>query len=707
MTKPEIISVQETAGAKSISIETGNLAKQADGAVLVKMGDTVLLSTVVCANAQKPGIPDFVPLSAHYKERTYAAGKIPGGFFKREGRPREKEILASRLSDRAIRPLFPEGFNTEIQIVSLVLSCDLENDADILGILGSSAALMISSIPFDGPVAGVRVGMSAEGKFIINPTFKEREASPLDLIVAGTLNGITMVEGGGKEVQDEILLSAMEAAKTEIDKLCRIQLALKEKTGKPKFAVIPERIPEELRKTVEGTARPGISSLLRTFPSKDKLSAAVTDLKVKTAASLAEKFPESEPLIKIIIDEILYSESRALVLNESRRVDGRKCDEIRPISCQIGLLPRTHGSGLFTRGQTQAMVTCTLGTPQDMQIMDELEGKFRERFLLHYNFPGFATGEVKPERSPGRREIGHGALAKRALRDLIPPDDSFPYTIRIVSDILESNGSSSMASVCGGSLALFDAGVPMKAACAGIAMGLITDGTRHAVISDIIGLEDHLGDMDFKLAGTRNGITAFQMDVKIQGVNLSIIREAIAQAARGRNHILDQMDQAIVKPKSDLSVYAPRIFKLSLPQDKIGAFIGPGGKNIRRIIEETGADIEVEDDGSVYISGTDAAGVEAARKMVECFTAEVEVGKVYTGRVVSIVDFGAFIEVLPGREGLLHISEVAPQRIRKVEDVLKLGEEVEVKVIDMDNSGKFKLSRKALLVKKPETADKA
>ncbi|MFH1618514.1 MAG: polyribonucleotide nucleotidyltransferase [bacterium] len=696
MSESSINRLQENIGEKIISIETGRMAKQAHGSVLVRMGDTVMLSTAVASKNPKPGHLDFVPLSVDYKERTYAAGKIPGGFFKREGRAREKEILASRLSDRSIRPLFPEGFNHEAQVVSLVVSSDLENDADILSITGASAALMLSSIPFNGPVAAIRLGMT-EGKFIINPTFAEREASELDLVISGTSKGILMVEGGGKEISDSLLISAMETAKTEIDKLCRMQEELRKKAGRPKFELVPYKIEPEIRLAVENSAKPAIEALLAAFPPKEKISETLDALKKKLVEQFVEKFPDCETGIKIVLEETLYYASRSLVLDRGVRVDGRKCDEIRRITIDSGVLPRTHGSALFTRGQTQSLVTVTLGTPADMQIMDELEGRFKERFLLHYNFPGFATGEVKPDRGASRREVGHGALAKRSLAPLLPSEEDFPYTLRIVSEILESNGSSSMASVCGGSLALFDAGVPLKAACAGIAMGLITDGKRHSVISDILGMEDHLGDMDFKLAGTRKGITAFQMDVKIDGVPVEILKEAIAQASRGRNHILDLMEKSFPAPKTDISVYAPRMVKMSIPQDKIGAFIGPGGKNIRRIIEETGADINVEDDGSVFISGVDADGVKAACKMVEYFTAEVAIGQVYTGRVVSIVEFGAFVEVLPGKEGLLHISEIAPTRIRKVEDVLKMGEEVEVKVIDMDNTGRFKLSRKALL----------
>lgn len=700
MTDSKTIHLDEKVGNNVLSFETGHVAKQADGSVLCRMGETVVLAA--CVKSPKPVEKpiDFVPLSVDYKERTYAAGKIPGGFFKREGRPREKEILSSRLTDRSIRPLFPEHFNIETQVVSLVLSVDAENDADVPAINAASAALMISPIPFNGPVGAVRVG-KINGEFVINPTFEQREVSEIELVVSGTLKGILMAEGGGKEISDSDLILAMEKCKIEIDKICNLQIKLRELAGKPKTPAPELKINPEIKQIVEEKATPLISKALNSFLSKEELDKVVNETMEAFIKETSEKFPQ-EPDIEFQVrhstQEIIYEETRTMILEKKIRADGRKCNEIRPVSLSVGFLPRTHGSALFTRGQTQTIATATLGTPQDMQILDDLKGRSKERFMLHYNFPGFSTGEVRPDRGTSRREIGHGALARRALYSLLPSENDFPYTIRVVSDILESNGSSSMASVCGGSLALFDSGVPMKSACAGIAMGLITEGDRYAVLSDIAGLEDHFGDMDFKLAGTRKGITAFQMDVKLEtGIPIPILKHAISQANEGRNYILDIMEKHISAPRKQISPFAPQIVKLLLPKDKIGAFIGPGGKNIRGIIEKTGANIEVEEDGSVFISSADRESLEAAKSMVEYYTIEVEVGKIYNGKVVSIVDFGAFVEIFPGKEGLLHISEVDTKRIRRVEDVLKLGDEVKVKVIDMDNFGKFRLSRKALL----------
>ncbi len=698
MTTFNTTRLEEKVGANSISLETGYLAKQADGSVIVRMGDTAILATAVCTKEQKPGVADFVPITVNYKERTYAAGKIPGGFFKREGRPSMKEVLSSRLSDRAVRPLFPEGFNCETNVTSLVVSHDGVNDPDILGITASSAALTISSIPFDGPVAGVRVGME-NGKLILNPTLAQRENASVDLVIAGTLKGILMVEGGCKEMPDSTVIEAMELAKPEIDKLCNMQIALREKAGKEKFSFKPTLVPEDVKKAAEETARPEIVKILKGFLEKKAREQAVSEVKKALIAKFEAQYPaDAKSFVGFAVEGILYEESRRLVLNDRVRVDGRKTDQIRPLHSQVGYFPRTHGSAVFTRGQTQALVACTLGTPEDMQLVEGLDRTYKERFLLHYNFPGFATGEVKRDMSPGRREIGHGELARRALLPLVPAEEDFAYTIRLVSDILESNGSSSMASVCGGSLSMFDAGVPMKSAVAGIAMGLITDGDKYAVLSDIMGMEDHLGDMDFKVAGTRNGVTAFQMDVKLPtGIPIAILKEAVAQAHNGRLHILEHMDSVISAPRGTMSQFAPRLFRVTIPRDKIGALIGPSGKNIRRIIEETDSKIEVNDDGVVFISGLDATKVEAARKYVEYYTAEVEVGQVYKGKVVSIQNFGAFVEVLPGKEGLLHISEIAPHRINRVEDVLQMGDEVDVKVVEMDNIGKFRLSRKVLL----------
>ncbi|MBI4801542.1 MAG: polyribonucleotide nucleotidyltransferase [Elusimicrobia bacterium] len=700
MTEPKLIRLEEKVGDKAISFETGLLAKQAGGSVLARCGDTVVLASCVQAKNPKDNPSSFVPLSVDYKERTYAAGKIPGGFFKREGRPREKEVLGSRLSDRTLRPLFPEHFNTETQVVSLVMSSDGENDSDVLAINAAATALMISDIPFNGPVAAVRINKT-DGRFIINPTYEQRQESDLELVISGTPQGILMVEGGGREIPNYDLIAAMETAKLEIDKICALQIKLREACGKPKTAVPAPEIKQEIRTAVSEKAGPAVEKLLNSFPPKETLERTITAIQDGLIAEMTVKFPETAAVsfqVMALMEEIIYGLARAQILEKRVRADGRKTDAIRAITMQAGFLPRTHGSALFTRGQTQTMATVTLGTPEDKQILDDLEGRSLDKFMLHYNFPGYSTGEVRPDRGPGRREIGHGALAKRALLHLLPSEDKFPYTIRIVSDILESNGSSSMATVCGGSLALFDAGVPMKAACAGIAMGLITDGKGHAVLSDISGFEDHFGDMDFKLAGTATGITAFQMDVKLaSGIPINILKEAIAQATGGRNQILGLMTAHLNAPRADISKYAPGIAKLMIAKDKIGQFIGPGGKNIRGIIERTGADIQVEDDGSIFIACTDRVKLEAARAMVEYYTMEVEVGKVYTGRVVSIVDFGAFVEILPGKEGLLHISEIALQRIRRVEDVLKMGEEVEVKVVDMDNAGKIRLSRRVLL----------
>jgi polyribonucleotide nucleotidyltransferase len=696
--KPLHLDVQ--VGDKSISFETGWLAKQSGGAVLVRIGDTVVLSTAVQANKPKDTPPQFVPLSCDYKERTYAAGKIPGGFFKREGKAREKEVLASRLTDRSVRPLFPDYFNTETQVVNTVMSYDGVNDADVVSINSASAALMISDIPWNGPVAAVRLG-KVGGKFVMNPTNEQRETSEMELVICGTQQGILMVEGGAKEVPNSELIAALEAARPELAKLCEMQIKMKAQVGKAKTPVATPEIKADLKAAVEAMAKPEVERILSSKPEKHAMEKALEEVRTKAVKEMTEKYKEdltASYQAKTVFEDIVYTVWRNITLSTKVRTDGRQTDEIRQITIEPGYLPRTHGSAVFTRGQTQAMVVTTLGTSEDKQMLDALEGKTFDRFMLHYNFPSFSTGEVKPDRGPGRREIGHGHLAKRALLPLLPTEEQFPYTIRLVSDILESNGSSSMATVCGGSLSLFDAGVPMKAACSGIAMGLVTDGSRHAVLSDIAGLEDHYGDMDFKITGTRKGVTAFQMDVKLAtGIPMDIMKEAIEQATRGRNHILDLMEKAMPQPRADISEWAPRIVKLQLPKDKIGAFIGPGGKNIRGIIEKTGANIEVEDDGSVFVSSVDKASLEAAKQMVEYFTMEVEVGKVYKGRVVSIVDFGAFVEVLPGKEGLLHISEVDVKRINRVDDVLKMGQEIEVKVVDMENSGKFRLSRRVLL----------
>lgn len=690
-------------GSQKLTVETGHLAKQASGSVTVRVGETVVLVSATASSELKEE-QDFFPLTVDYRERTYAAGRIPGGFFKRETRPREKEILTSRLTDRSIRPLFPEGFMNAVQVSMVVLSCDQSNDTDIPSIVGASLALSLSKIPFNGPISAVRIGL-INGQFVINPTLSEQLASSLDLVVAGSKNGVLMVECGSSEIPEEKAMEALDIAQKEIVRMCDEQEKFIAPLRKEKMHFESIAIDPELARSVEESCRGKIRESVRN-PDKLKRENVISEIKKEIIATLSEKFPEKEKCIGDIIEKILSEEVRSLVLKEKIRVDGRKLDEIRSITCETGFLPRTHGSAVFTRGQTQALATVTLGTPQDMQIMDDLEGEYKERFLFHYNFPGFATGETKPERAPGRREIGHGALARRALLPLIPKEEDFPYTIRIVSDILESNGSSSMASVCGGSLALFDAGVPIKSPCAGIAMGLMIENVdgkepKVAVLSDIMGLEDHVGDMDFKVAGTKDGITGLQLDIKITGVSPEILKCAMQQAKTGRLAILEEMNRAIAQPRQELSTFAPKMVVLKIPVEKIGMLIGPGGKNIRRIIEESGAQVDVEDDGRVFISGVDGAGVKLAKEMVENVVAEVEVGKTYKGKVTRIMNFGAFVEVLPGKEGLVHISQLDTSRVENVEDVVKEGDEITVKCIEIDSQGRVNLSRKAVL--QPDT----
>lgn len=692
------VSVEVEIGGKKITLETGVIAKQADGSVMARLGDTMVLATAVSDKNQKPGLQDFVPLTVNYKERTYAAGKIPGGFFKRESRPSKKETLSSRLIDRSMRPLFPKGFACEVNVTAMVVSADGKNESDVLSIAASSAATVISSIPFTTPVAGVRV-CRINGQYVINPTLEERKTVDMDLVIAGTLDGIMMVEGGAHEVGEEDLVKAIEIAHPEVKKLCQAQLDLREKAGKEKFEWTPEVLPQDVLDMANNTFRAEVSKILHEFLDKQTRDVKIATLKETFTNSLTEKYPEqAAEYAGFAMEMLAYEESRAMVLNEGIRVDGRKTEEIRPLSSMVGVLPCAHGSALFTRGQTQALVTTTLGTAQDAQQIEGLEENSEETFMLHYNFPGFATGECKPDRSPGRREIGHGELARRALMPLLPDPEKFPYTIRVVSDIMESNGSSSMASVCGGSLSLFDAGVPMKGTCSGIAMGLITKDDKYAILSDIMGLEDHLGDMDFKLTGSRKGITAFQMDLKLSsGISLDVLRKAIAQATRGRLFIMDHMESTIKTPRANVAPTAPVIYTMMIPQDKIGALIGPGGKNIKRICEETECKIDIDDDGKVMIAAANSAKLAEAKAEVDLLTKDVEVGQIYKGKVVSIQPFGAFVELLPGKDGLLHISEIEKHRINKVEDVLQLGDEVEVKVIEIDNNGKVRLSRKILL----------
>lgn len=693
---PTSLSVE--VGGKTITFETGLIAKQSDGSVVARLGDTMVLAAAVSDKNQKPGLQDFVPLTVNYKERTYAAGKIPGGFFKRESRPSKKETLSSRLIDRSMRPLFPEGFACEVNITAMVISADGVNDSDVLSIAASSAATVISSIPFTTPVAGVRVNR-INGQYVINPTIEERKTADMDLVIAGTLDGIMMVEGGAHEVEEEALVKAIEIAQPEIKKLCQAQLDLREKAGKPKFEFAAETLPQDVLDISNNKYRAEVKNILHGFYDKQTRDTKIALLKETFKNELTEAYPEqAQAYADFAMEMLAYEESRAMVLNEGVRVDGRKTEEIRPLSSMVGLLPGAHGSALFTRGQTQSLAVATLGTADDAQMVEGLEETYDEKFMLHYNFPGFATGECKPDRSPGRREIGHGELARRALLPLLPSEEEFPYTIRVVSDIMESNGSSSMASVCGGSLALFDAGVPMKGTCSGIAMGLITQGDKYAVLSDIMGLEDHLGDMDFKLTGSRKGITAFQMDLKLaSGISLDVLRKAIAQATRGRLFIMDHMESTLKAPRPNISKKAPVIYTMTIPQDKIGALIGPGGKNIKRITETTGTKIDINDDGKVMIAAANDDKLQAAKAEVELLTKDVEVNQIYKGKVVSIQPFGAFVELLPGKDGLLHISEIDKKRINKVEDVLALGDIVEVKVVEIDNNGKVRLSRKALL----------
>lgn len=696
--KFDIQNVEVTVGNQTIKLETGLMAKQSDGAVVATMGETMVLAAAVSTKEQKPGISDFMPLTVNYKERTYAAGKIPGGFFKREGRPSKKETLSSRIIDRTIRPIFPEGFACETGVTAMVISSDEKHDADILSVVASSAALVISNIPFNEPVAAVRIGRK-EGVYIVNPTKEEQESCDMDLVIAGSKQGLLMVEGGAKEVEEEAIIKAMETAKPEIDKMCDAQLKLRELAGKPKFEYVVERLPQEVTDLANGKFREEAKKILHAFSDKQTRDNQVAALKKAFTEELTATYADNAATYAgIALENIMYEESRNLVLHEGVRVDGRKPTEIRPLSSMVGLLPRAHGSALFTRGQTQSLAVATLGTPDDKQMVEGLDETSYERFMLHYNFPGYSTGECKPDRSPGRREIGHGELARRALMPLVPSEEEFPYTIRVVSDIMESNGSSSMASVCGGSLALFDAGVPMKSACSGIAMGAISGEGKFIVLSDIMGLEDHLGDMDFKLTGSRKGITAFQMDVKLKtGIPLDVLRQAIQQATEGRMHIMDHMEKTIAAPKENISRFAPIIFKMRIPVDKIGALIGPGGKNIKRITEATEAKIDIEEDGTVTIAAANSDRLDQAKAEIEMMTAEAEVNKIYKGKVVSIQPFGAFVEILPGKDGLLHISEIAKQRINKVEDVLQLGDIVEVKCVEIDNNGKVRLSRKALL----------
>ncbi len=681
-------------------MESGRMAKQADGAVVIGYGESMVLVTVVAEKKGREGI-DFFPLTCDYQERTFAAGKIPGGFFKREGRPTEKETLTSRLIDRPIRPLFPDGFRSETQIIATVLSHDKENDPDVLAVTAASAALQISDVPFLGPIGCVRVGR-VDGNFLINPTVSDLERSDLNLIVAASRDGIVMVEGGAKELPEDVVLDALFLAHKEIQTLLDLQDELQHAVGKPKRTVTPPQMDKELFALFEQEAAPRFQAAFA-IPTKQERARAVKEAEEEAIAALAARFPDRVAELKTFSEELKSRVMRRAIVQEGRRVDGRGLEDIRPITCEVGLLPRAHGSALFTRGETQALVTTTLGTSSDEQKIDALIGEQFKKFMLHYNFPPFSVGEVRFLRSPGRREIGHGALAERAIQAVLPPEEAFPYTIRVVSEILESNGSSSMATVCGATLSLMDAGVPISAPVAGIAMGLIVEGEEVRILSDILGDEDHLGDMDFKVAGTSRGITALQMDIKVGRVSREIMQAALYQAQRGRLKILEQMNQAIAAPRPEISQHAPRIVTLKIKPEKIREVIGPGGKVIRGIIEETGVKIDVEDDGTVIIASSDSRALERAIAIIQGITAEPEVGRIYKGTVRRIVDFGAFVEILPGVDGLLHISQIGPGRVAKVSDVLKEGDEVLVKVLEVDKSGKIRLSRREAMQETEQT----
>jgi polyribonucleotide nucleotidyltransferase len=679
---------------RPLVIETGRMAKQASGAVVVSYGETVVLVTVVASREPREGA-DFFPLTVDYQERTFAAGKIPGGFFKREGRPSEREILTSRLVDRALRPLFPDGFFYETQVVASVLSVDRENDADTIALIGASAALHVSEIPFRGPIAGVRIGR-IRGAFVVNPLQSQVELSDINLFVAAGRDAIVMVEGGAKVVPEDNMLEALFLAQEAVKPVLEAQDEIVRVAGKPKreFVAVPQDT--TLFERVRGLGAEKLYAALSTL-TKHERAAAVSAAKQDIKAALAEEYAGREKEISVMVEEVESQTLRAMVVTENKRVDGRGLTDIRPITCEVSLLPRTHGSALFTRGETQALVVATLGTGSDEQKVDALIGEQYKKFMLHYNFPPFSVGEARPLRGPGRREIGHGALAERAIAAILPDENGFPYTIRIVSEILESNGSSSMATVCGGTLSLMDAGVPIKAPVAGIAMGLIKEGEEIRILSDILGDEDHLGDMDFKVAGTAEGVTALQMDIKIFGVTREIMRQALYQAREGRLHILEQMAKGLPEARSQVSEHAPRITTLKVKQDRIRDLIGPGGKMIRSIIEETGVKIDVEDDGTVYVSSADGDSMSKALAKISRVTAEAEIGKIYKGTVRKIVDFGAFVEILPGTDGLVHISQIGPGRIRRVSDVLKEGDEIMVKVLEIDRQGKIRLSQREVL----------
>lgn len=699
----QIFSI-EWAG-RPLTVEIGQLAKQANGAVLVRYGDTAVLSTATAS--KEPKKLDFFPLTVNYEERLYAVGKIPGGFIKREGRPSEKAILASRLIDRPIRPLFADGFRNEVQVISIVMSVDQDCSSEMAAMFGSSLALSISDIPFEGPIAGVTVGR-IDGNFVINPNVEQSEKSDIHLVVAGTRDAINMVEAGAEEVPEETMLEAIMYGHEEIKRLIAFQEEIAAKVGKEKMEIVLFNTDEQLEIEIRNICE---EEMIQAIQVKEKHARedAIQAVKEKVIAGYEEQETDDDTLkqVKQILDKLVKGEVRRLITEEKVRPDGRNPDEIRPLSSEIGLLPRTHGSGLFTRGQTQALSICTLGALGDVQILDGLGLEEEKRFMHHYNFPQFSVGETGPIRGPGRREIGHGALGERALEPIIPDESDFPYTIRLVSEVLESNGSTSQASICASTLAMMDAGVPIKAPVAGIAMGLVKSGEHYTVLTDIQGMEDHLGDMDFKVAGTSKGVTALQMDIKIEGLSRQILEEALQQAKKGRMQILESMLATIDKPKEELSQYAPKILTMHINPDKIRDVIGPSGKQINKIIEETNVKIDIEQDGTIFISSTNEEMNQKAKKIIEDIVREVEVGQMYLGKVKRIEKFGAFVEIFSGKDGLVHISELAEERVGKVEDVVKIGDELLVKVTEIDKQGRVNLSRKAVLKEQREQKEQA
>ena len=681
-------------GGRKLVIEHGKMAKQANGAVLVRYGDTVVLVTATASKEPREGI-DFFPLTVDYEEKMYAAGKIPGGFIKREGRPSSDAVLCARLIDRPIRPLFPKGYRNDVQIVATVLSVEQDNAPEIAAMIGASCALSVSDIPFEGPIASVRVGR-VDDAFVINPTEEQREVSTLNLTVAGSHDAVMMVEAGANELSEDVILDAILFGHKEIQRLVEFQQDIQEKVGKEKRITKLFTVPENLEKAIEEYAKERLDAAVRN-PDKLSRDADVADISTDTMEHFLETYPEMDKEIAMAFHDLEKSVVRHMITHEKIRPDGRGVEEVRPVSCEVGLLPRTHGSGLFTRGQTQVLTVTTLGPLSDEQIIDGLAPEWSKHYIHHYNFPGYSVGEARPMRSPGRREIGHGALAERALVPVIPSTEDFPYTIRLVSEILESNGSSSMGSVCGSTLSLMQAGVPIKRPVSGVAMGLVKEGAAYTILTDIQGMEDALGDMDFKVAGTEKGITAIQMDIKVDGLSRDILSSALQQAKRGRAFILGKMLECIDKPAADLSPYAPRVETIKIKVDKIRDVIGTGGKVVKGIIDATGVQIDIHEDGNIFIFSTDGEGMKKAKQMIEDIVREVEVGEVYTGRVTRLLKFGAFVELLPGKEGLCHISQLAKHRVESVEDVVKVGDQLQVKVIEIDEKGRINVSHKVLL----------